>query len=82
MIVSSDGCQSVSSEIHGGSYSGTGDLLASVVCTDMVRGNSAYCGVSRAVRFLEAALAETAAEGVPRNDGINFEPFLPLLLDQ
>ena len=82
LIVSSDGCQSVSSEIHGGSYSGTGDLLASVVCADMVRGNSAYCGVSRAVRFLEEALTETAAEGVPRNDGINFEPFLPLLLDQ
>lgn len=82
LIVSSDGCQSVSSEIHGGSYSGTGDLLASVVCADMVRGNSAYCGVSRAVRFLEEALTETAVEGVPRNDGINFEPFLPLLLDQ
>ena len=81
LIVTSDGCQSVSSEIHGGSYSGTGDLLASVVCADMVRGNSAYCGVARAVRFLEAALAETASEDVPRNDGINFEPFLSMLLE-
>ena len=82
LIVNHDGCQKVSSEIHGGSYSGTGDLLASVVCADMIRGNSAFTGVKRAVRFLEASLKETAAENIPRNDGINFEPYLSLLLDR
>lgn len=71
----------VSSEIHGGSYSGTGDLLASVLCASMVRGDSAVTGVKRACRFLEQALIETEAEDIPRNDGINFEPYLSLLLE-
>ena len=70
----------VSSDIHGGSYSGTGDLLASVVCAGMVRGDSAADSVRRAVSFLETALIETAKEQIPRNDGINFEPYLKLLL--
>lgn len=80
LIITEEDCKSVSSNIHGGSYSGTGDLLASVVCAGMVRGDSAYSSVKRAVQFLEAALIETVAEGIPRNDGINFEPYLPLLL--
>lgn len=70
----------ISSAIHGGSYSGTGDLLASVVCAGMVRGDSALESVRRAVYFLETALAETANEQIPKNDGINFEPYLQLLL--
>lgn len=70
----------VSSAIHGGSYSGTGDLLASVVCAGMVRGDSATTSVRRAVHFLETALEETNKEQIPKNDGINFEPYLKLLL--
>lgn len=70
----------VSSAIHGGSYSGTGDLLASVVCAGMVRGDSALESVRRGVHFLETSLAETASEQIPKNDGINFEPYLKLLL--
>lgn len=79
LIVTKDACHAVSSPIHGGSYSGTGDLLASVVCAGMVRGDSAVDAVDMAVRFLEAALIETVAEKVPRNDGLNFEPYLSLL---
>ena len=82
LIVTKDACHAVSSPIHGGSYSGTGDLLASVVCAGMVRGDSAVDAVDMAVRFLEAALIETVAEKVPRNDGLNFEPYLSLLLDK
>ena len=70
----------VSSAIHGGSYSGTGDLLASIVCAGMVRGDSALESVRRGVHFLETALKETADEQIPKNDGINFEPYLKLLL--
>lgn len=81
LILTKNSCHTVSSDIHGGSYSGTGDLLASVVCASMVRGDSAEVAVKRAVHFLEAALIETVAENISRNDGINFEPYLPLLLD-
>lgn len=80
LIITKDGFQSVSSEIHGGSYSGTGDLLASVLCASMIRGDSALTGVKRACRFIEQALIETDASQVSRNDGIDFEPCLSLLL--
>lgn len=82
MILTPNGFETVSSDIHGGSYSGTGDLLASVVCASMVRGDSAVMGVRRACRFIEQALIETTAEQIPRNDGINFEPYLSLLLEE
>ena len=81
MVLTQNEFETVSSEIHGGSYSGTGDLLASVVCASMVRGDSAVTGVRRACRFIEQALIETTAEQIPRNDGINFEPYLSLLLE-
>ena len=81
LVVTEQGYHSISSPIYGESYSGTGDLLASVVCAGMVRGDSAETSVRRAVRFLEASLIETVAEEIPRNDGLNFEPYLPLLLE-
>lgn len=80
LVLAGGECYTVSSEMHGGSYSGTGDLLASVVCAGMVRGDSPQCAVQRAVTFLEKALVETVREGIPRNDGINFEPYLSMLL--
>ena len=81
LVITKDGFQTASCDIHGGSFSGTGDLLASVVCAGMVRGDTAIDSVTRATRFLEAALIETVAEEIPRNEGINFEPYLSLLLD-
>lgn len=80
LVLEENAVTPVSSAIHGGSYSGTGDLLASVVCAGMVRGDSALESVRRGVHFLETALKETAEEQIPKNDGINFEPYLKLLL--
>lgn len=80
LVLEENAVTPISSAVHGGSYSGTGDLLASVVCAGMVRGDSAQESVRRAVHFLETALAETANEQIPKNDGINFEPYLQLLL--
>lgn len=80
LVLEENAVTPISSAVHGGSYSGTGDLLASVVCAGMVRGDSALESVRRAVHFLETALAETANEQIPKNDGINFEPYLQLLL--
>jgi len=80
LVLSGGDCHILSSAMHGGSYSGTGDLLASVVCAGMVRGESPECAAKRAVDFLEKALIETVREEIPRNDGINFEPYLSMLL--
>ncbi len=81
LVISKDSCDAISCPIHGGSYSGTGDLLASVVCAGMVRGNTVVDAVRLAVRFLEAALIDTVKDGVDRNDGLNFEPYLSMLSD-
>lgn len=81
-IVLDENCSAAfSSGCYGGSYSGTGDLLASVLCGSMVRGDTASAGIARAVRFLEAALKETAAQNIPRNEGVLFEPYLSMLLE-
>lgn len=80
LVLAEHSCEYVSSSIYGGSYSGTGDLLASVVCGGLVNGDSPDVCVLRAVRFLREALIETVEEGSDRNHGINFEKYLPLLL--
>lgn len=80
MILTEETCLTASSGMYGGSYSGTGDLMASVICGSLVRGDTAQDALCRAVRFLEAALKDTVQENIPRNDGINFEPYLNLLM--
>ena len=81
LIITPEDCRHTSTVIYGGHYSGTGDLLASVVCGGMVRGETAFESVKRAVKFLDAALEESVREKVSQNDGVNFESHLPLLLN-
>ena len=63
----------------GKSFSGTGDLFASVVIGGLVNGLSAYEAVQKAMRFLQPAIEEATREDIPRNHGVNFERYLPLL---
>lgn len=60
----------------GGSYSGTGDLFASVLSAGLVKEMSMMTCVQMAVNFLSKAIAETVQEGTDRNDGVCFEKFL------
>ena len=69
-------CSFVKAECHGGSFSGTGDIFASIVFASVVNGESLVSGVRKAVSFIEKATADTAKEPYDRNDGINFEKFL------
>lgn len=80
LILEKGSVQAVPSEVHGGSRSGTGDLLASIVAAGLVRGETAIDCVRLAARFLEKALIETVNEEIPRNDGVNFEPYLEMLI--
>lgn len=64
----------------GGSYSGTGDLLAAVLCGGLCRGMQPSEAVLLASDFLHAALADTVAAGTNRNDGVFFEPHLSMLI--
>ena len=73
----------VSADIHpriGGSYSGTGDLLAAVLSGGLCRGMTPAQAVSLASDFLQASLTDTVAHPTDRNDGVLFESHLSMLL--
>ena len=58
---------------EGGSYSGTGDLFASVLSAGMVKGIDT---VDSAVKFLAKGIHDAVVEGTDRNEGICFERYL------
>ncbi len=66
----------------GGGFSGTGDILASILCGGLVRGESAGQALQRAAGLLEASIAETCAEGTAPCEGIAFEHHLRLLWEE
>ena len=61
---------------EGGSYSGTGDLFASVLSAGMVKGIDTVDSVHRAVKFLSKGIHDAVLEGTDRNEGICFERYL------
>lgn len=76
-----DSCSKLCSFPHiGGSYSGTGDLFASCIAAGVARGDTIPDIIHLAGEFLELALKNSVREGVPRNDGTNFEQYLPMLM--
>ena len=70
-----------SSRRIGYSYSGTGDVLASILCGGLVHGLPLGEVLRTACRFLETALKETAESGSDPREGIIFEPFLGQLTE-
>ncbi len=60
----------------GGSYSGTGDLFASCLAAGVARGDEISEVIKAAGEFLEFALEDSVREGVPENDGVNYERYL------
>ena len=67
-------------EYNGESYSGTGDLFASIIMGGMMRGQDVAETMKLAERFLTASIEATAKEQVPSVAGVNFESFLRMLL--
>ena len=65
----------------GFSYSGTGDVLASVLCGGLVQGFPLGEVLRNACKFIGMALEETAEAGTDPREGILFEPFLSELRD-
>lgn len=64
---------------RGGSYSGTGDLFASVLSAGLVQGLSMKSCVEMAVNFLGNSIQDALSEGTDRNDGVCFEKYLWML---
>lgn len=81
LICNEKGNEWVVSRKEGGSYSGTGDLFASVICAGMVKENDTVFSVKKAVSFLSKAIHDTVLEGTDRNEGVCFETYLYELSD-
>ncbi len=78
-VVDKNGVNIVSSEAFSGSFSGTGDIFASIVCGELIKGNNVLSAVKRSADFIEIALKATVSECTKHEEGICFEPFLKLL---
>lgn len=65
----------------GGSYSGTGDLFASCLVAGIARGMDIPSIIKMAGTFLEYALTDSVKENIPENDGVNYEKYLYVLID-
>lgn len=66
----------------GGSYSGTGDLFASCLCAGIARGDNIPDIIETAGHFIEMSITDALQEQVDRNEGVNFEKFLYLLIQE
>jgi pyridoxine kinase len=70
----------VKSKRHGGSFSGTGDLFASVVCAGQILGAPLLQTLQKASDFIEKATKASVEAGIPGPCGTDFEPFLKMLI--
>lgn len=66
----------------GESYSGTGDLFASIIAGGRARGDSLKEAMTLAGRIIELAIQDSAKRNVPRNDGVDYEQYLWMLAKQ
>lgn len=76
LIASDSEVQWITRNRVGGSYSGTGDLFASVLIAGLVQNIPAGDCVRLAADFLEKGIRDAVREGTDRNDGICFETYL------
>lgn len=65
---------------RGESFSGTGDLFASVIMGSLINGLTVEEAMKKAVGFLWPAIDEASRDNVPKNHGVYFEKYLNLLL--
>lgn len=80
LIVVDEECVHIEKPYIKQSYSGTGDLFASVVCGNVVNGKSLTESVQKAVDFLQTAIEDAAKEKVDSRHGVQFEKYLHCLL--
>lgn len=78
LVLSPEGWQSHRTPHLAGSFSGTGDLFASVLCGCLVQGVSAHRATDLACQFIRTSIHDTDPAGDPRQ-GIEFEKNLPIL---
>lgn len=81
LALTEDGTHICRSHFFNRSFSGTGDLFASVLCGCRTRGMDTVHAMELAGSFLYHSIADTMNENIDRNDGINFENYLSELIE-
>lgn len=69
------------SQIWGNSYSGTGDIFASILCGCILQGRSLTDAAGLATELIAAAIRDAFQENIDRNHGVDFERYLYMLLE-
>lgn len=80
LAVREDGCKLSAFPYIGESFSGTGDLFASMIAGATARGDDIFQAIDVAGELIEKAMKDSAAERVERNAGVNYEKYLQMLL--
>lgn len=70
----------VASPIAGASRPGTGDIFASILAADAVRGETLLFSVQKAANFVGLCIAGSEKAGTPVQEGVVFEKYLAALL--
>lgn len=70
----------VSTPIAGASRPGTGDIFASIIAADAVRGETLLSSVQKAANFVGLCIAGSEKAGTPVQEGVVFEKYLAALL--
>ena len=66
----------------GRSWHGTGDIFASIIAADAVKGVPFLQSVEKAASFVRTCIRASIELDIPEKDGVCFENFLHLLMDQ
>ena len=70
----------VASPIAGASRPGTGDIFASILAADAVRGETLLTSVQKAANFVGLCITGSEKAGTPVQEGVVFEKYLAALL--
>ena len=70
----------VTTPIAGASRPGTGDIFASILAADAVRGETLLSSVQKAANFVGLCIAGSEKAGTPIQEGVVFEKYLSALL--
>lgn len=70
----------VSTPIAGASRPGTGDIFASILAADAVRGETLLSSVQKAANFVGLCITGSEKAGTPVQEGVVFEKYLAALL--
>lgn len=78
IVFDDSGINIAEANLYGGYYSGTGDILSSIVIGGVLRGMSLFDSVSLAGKFISRVICgmENSSQNTNCNDGIDFEKYL------